>query len=103
MTMRTIPLTLLIIVLIFLSACTPKAGTVDQQTASGGETGGQTSSNPTESAQPPESTATSTPVSFSSLTFWIGSAVPEQLRNSLGTLSLAADEASADLRLDVSG
>lgn len=90
-------------VLIFLSACTPKGGTVEQPTASGGDTGGQAGLNPTEAAQPPESIATSTPVSFSSLTFWIGSAVPEQLRNSLGTLSLAADESSADIHLDVSG
>src|SRR5574340_402034 len=98
MTMRTKPLTLLIIALIFLSACTPKAGTVEQPTAPSGDSGGQTGSNPTESAQSSEPTATNMPVSFSSLIFWIGSAVPEQLSNSVGTLSLAADEASADIR-----
>lgn len=99
--MRTKPLTLFIIALIFLSACTPRAGTVEQPTASKGDSWDQVNSTPTEPAQPPEPTATSTPVAFSSLTFWIGSAVPEQLRTSFGMLPTANDETSADIRLDV--
>lgn len=101
--MRKNLLSIFLILFIFISSCAPQLETSDKSKPSTTQVQDETETTAAEAVQNQEAVPTFTPaitpVLFSDLTFWVEPSVPAQLENSLGSISTAPDETSANLRL----
>lgn len=97
--MRKKAFTISLILFFLLSSCAPQVETTDQPIPSTTQIQAEAPTSASTTAQNQDPTPTPTPVSLSDLDFWIEPSVPSQLENSLGSISTAPDEPSANLRL----
>ncbi len=97
--MRKKSLAVFLIPFIFLSSCAPQAESSDSSVSSPTQVQVEAAISTSAVVQNQETTPTVAPASLSDLNFWIEPSVPAQLANSLGSISIAPEESSANLRL----